>query len=398
MPRNENVIVAFVASPSDLDEERDKLDEIVRELNITWSKTLKVRLDLVRFETDAMPGVGADPQDVINQQLGDDFDIFIGMMWGRFGTPTGRAGSGTEEEFLRARKRYDAGGGIRLMLYFKDAPIAPSEIDPTQLAEVRRFKDSLRDKGILHGSFKNLEEFAQLLRIHLAKQIQQLAGVSAAPAPMQALKPEDQEAGSEDDEGYLDLMERFEAQLEATNESTGRLTEMLQELNTSMEAHANEVTKAVQEDVSRAETKRLVNKSAETMDRATQRARAESPLLRSGLTEAMKAAGKIGLLMSQFPPEQPLVAAVGLRGFRDSMAGALEMTGALRGSIQGLPRLTTRINQSKTALAHALNEIGQVFAEGIRLADEALKLFHDVSEPDAEHGVAPVDPAAGTSV
>jgi hypothetical protein len=114
------------------------------------------------------------------------------------------------------------------MLYFKDAPIAPSEIDPTQLAEVRRFKDSLRDKGILHGSFKNLEEFAQLLRIHLAKQIQQLAGVSAAPAPMQALKPEDQEAGSEDDEGYLDLMERFEAQLEATNESTGRLTEMLQ--------------------------------------------------------------------------------------------------------------------------------------------------------------------------
>lgn len=53
------------------------------------------------FETDIMPGFGSDPQAVINEQINDDFDIFVGLLKGKFGTPTPRAGSGTEEEFRR---------------------------------------------------------------------------------------------------------------------------------------------------------------------------------------------------------------------------------------------------------------------------------------------------------
>ncbi|MYD31374.1 MAG: DUF4062 domain-containing protein, partial [Nitrospira sp. SB0661_bin_20] len=63
-------------------------------------------MDVVRWETRTTPGFGKDPQDVINKQISDAYDIFIGIMWTRFGTPTPRAGSGTEEEFLRAYDRY----------------------------------------------------------------------------------------------------------------------------------------------------------------------------------------------------------------------------------------------------------------------------------------------------
>ena len=43
--------------------------------------------------------MGSDPQQIINSQVSDEYDIFIGILWTRFGTPTERAGSGTEEEF-----------------------------------------------------------------------------------------------------------------------------------------------------------------------------------------------------------------------------------------------------------------------------------------------------------
>ena len=82
MPRDERVFVVFVASPSDMQPERDALEEVIRELNLTWSRKLGIRLDLVRWETHGVPGFGADAQDVLNRQLPDDPDIFIGLMWG----------------------------------------------------------------------------------------------------------------------------------------------------------------------------------------------------------------------------------------------------------------------------------------------------------------------------
>ena len=69
MPRNETVLVVFVASPEDVEPERNRLEEVIRELNVAWSRTLGVRLDLVRWETHGYPGIGSDAQDVLNREL-----------------------------------------------------------------------------------------------------------------------------------------------------------------------------------------------------------------------------------------------------------------------------------------------------------------------------------------
>jgi len=87
----------FIASPGDVASERDALDRVVREVNQTHGAPLGYVIELWRWETHAVPG-GGRPQAVINDQI-PEYDIFIGIMWRRFGTPTGVAGSGTEEEY-----------------------------------------------------------------------------------------------------------------------------------------------------------------------------------------------------------------------------------------------------------------------------------------------------------
>ena len=148
MPRQEQIFSVLVASPSDVQDERQSLEEIIQELNITWSRELGIRLELVRWETHAYPGISDDAQEVINQQIPTDYDLFIGVMWCRYGTPTGRAGSGTVEEFNRAKSRYDQDStSVQLMIYFKDAPI-PRRADSSRPNRSRTTNESYCVPGV----------------------------------------------------------------------------------------------------------------------------------------------------------------------------------------------------------------------------------------------------------
>src|SRR5919204_4401690 len=125
MPQSLTILKVLVSSPNDLAEEREIVAEAIEELNALWRKGANFELKLLRWETDARPGLGSDAQEVINRQVGDDYDVFLGIMGARFGTPTGRAASGTEEEFERAKARYEADpSSVSVMFYFKDAPPA----------------------------------------------------------------------------------------------------------------------------------------------------------------------------------------------------------------------------------------------------------------------------------
>src|ERR1700683_1063870 len=100
------IIRVFVGSPSELSEERIRLDEVIREVNLLTGVTLGLRLESVKWETDTYPGIGVETQAVIDEQIGDTYDIFMGMLWTKFGTPTLDAGSGTEHEFQRAYQQH----------------------------------------------------------------------------------------------------------------------------------------------------------------------------------------------------------------------------------------------------------------------------------------------------
>lgn len=209
MTRSSTIVQVFVASPSDVEEERDTLESVIFELNKSWSKLLGVTFELIRWETDTYPGTGTDPQSIINSQIGDTYDVFIGILWSRFGTPTPRAPSGTAEEFHRAVSRIKD-GAPDVMIYFKDAPIIPSKIDPKQLEKVKDFRESISDVS-LYSVFNDSPGFTSSLRAHLAALAQKYSQKYAYPATRQepSSSKTDGVMEPEDDFGYLDYIDIF---------------------------------------------------------------------------------------------------------------------------------------------------------------------------------------------
>ena len=98
----------FLASPNDTIPERKIVKGIVEELNDTLCKALNLTVELISWENATYPGVGQYAQQVINEQIGDDYDLFVGIMWTKFGTKTLTADSGTEEEYKRITRAADA--------------------------------------------------------------------------------------------------------------------------------------------------------------------------------------------------------------------------------------------------------------------------------------------------
>jgi hypothetical protein len=162
----------FLASPGDVPREREALPRVVDEFNVTIGPLSDCRLEAIRWETHATPDAGR-PQAIINDQLGD-YDIFIGIMWRRFGTPTGVAGSGTEEEYRVAFERWSTNQDLVLMFYFCEAPFYPSNIDELeQMRHVLLFRKELEGKA-LTWTYKTSADFEADIRKHLSVRIPRL--------------------------------------------------------------------------------------------------------------------------------------------------------------------------------------------------------------------------------
>jgi hypothetical protein len=170
----------FIASPGDVSEERDIVSNVViPEIqrifgdNQLLGNKHQIELEAIRWETHAWPDVGDDAQDVINQEIGA-YDILVGIMWKRFGTPTKRAGSGTGEEFERAYEYFKAYKKPKIMFYFRTAPFyTTTSSELAQFQKVVKFRGKLEELGVLFWEYNSPLQFERNVREHLIRQIRQ---------------------------------------------------------------------------------------------------------------------------------------------------------------------------------------------------------------------------------
>jgi hypothetical protein len=163
------VYEVLIASPSDVQSEREILAQTVFDWNSAHSRTTGIILQPLRWEFDTVPSVGDDPQSIITQEIVRSADILIGVFWRRFGTRTKRSLSGTVEEIEHFRAT-----GKDVLLYFSQAPL-PYDHDPEQLRLLKEYKAAIGSHA-LFWDFHNQHQLKVDAAKHLASVINTLLG------------------------------------------------------------------------------------------------------------------------------------------------------------------------------------------------------------------------------
>lgn len=161
MPQSIMQYSLLFSCPGDISAERDIAKKVVDEFNHLYSSTIGVSLLLKYWGTDVFPESGGKPQDLINSQLVDKCDAAIAVFWTRFGSPTDKYGSGTEEEIERMLQ-----SGKQVFLYFSDKPLPPSEQDSEGYKKIKEFRYKYSNQGI-YWTFSTDTQFKDLLFAHL---------------------------------------------------------------------------------------------------------------------------------------------------------------------------------------------------------------------------------------
>ena len=397
MPRDDRVFSLLLACPTDVQDEAGLVRSAVEEVNRGVGALQGVRLEVVDWQTHASPGIGLDAQDVINRQL-PDCDIFLGVMWARFGTQTPRAGPGTEEEFDRALTRYQNNRrSVKILFYFKEKPLAPNTIEPAQLQKVKAFRERLQQEGVFYGAFKFGEEFERQLRRDLGQQVKELVAIgegelsvqvddgSAANLREETTTADDHESTddpAEDDGGelgFLDYVDRADEQFAESRVVTERLGAAIAEVGGKMRQRTEEMSDAVAggTQLSRQEARVLFGKAADDMNCFSDKLTRDLPSFRSTLSNGVAAVREAARLIPEGPKrDAQLTKAIDdLGGLRDSLDPAIDGVVTFQDAVRGLPKMTRELNVAKKRVSAVLDEVLAAMNGGRHLVRETIALI-----------------------
>jgi hypothetical protein len=148
----------FIASPSDVEGERQAVRTAVDGLNATQGRTVNIRVQADGFE-NVGPGVGR-PQELINPLI-EECDIFVGILNRRWGNPTGTHSGGFEEEFELALNLARRSGSPKVWLFLKEIPDDIARDPGPELTRMLDFRRRIgSEKTLLYKPFKDAPAFA----------------------------------------------------------------------------------------------------------------------------------------------------------------------------------------------------------------------------------------------
>jgi len=362
MPVQHTILQIFVASPSDVSEERQLLQGVVAELNRTWADSLGVTYRVYGWDINVTPGFGTEPQSVINSQIPADYDVFVGIFWGRLGNPTHSFSSGTVEEFEHAFSRHAKNGTPEIMIYFKDAPLPPSKIDPNQLQKLFDFKTSLGSRGGLFSTFEDQDGFEASLRSHLSAVARKFSADShAKQRKLLAHTPPISDAPwsieeDQDDFGYLDYIDIYVSEAEKITNCLKKIAELTSEIGKKLTKRTEQI-KSAEGNTGKARAFMLM--SANDMIQYSSELDGQLEIYSAAKTNSFDALSKSVSLHNEIigKNETLINLQVTLKQLvstiDESRIGILEM----RDSAAGLPRMIKEVNKAKRTIIASLDRL-----------------------------------------
>ncbi|MDE2887550.1 MAG: hypothetical protein OXR72_04995 [Gemmatimonadota bacterium] len=378
--RTVTLLNVFVASPSDVKQEREVLETVVREINPILIRRFKVQLNLLKWET-AYPGFGADAQAVIDEQMSSDYQIFIGILWCRIGTPTKRANSGTIEEFEKAKARADSDpDSVQIMIYFKTTwPETPlHKMDLEQMSRVNEFREQISKSG-LYCEFKSAVDFESLIRVHLQNYVQDWYSKQDRECQTSEIT---KKAAEEREEGLLDLADQIEGEFDKTTEVVDRISTAVDDIGKSMNIRTQEISdlSSGKQIVGRNVAKRIINRAALDMDDFVKRIEIELPSFKVHSERGVQAFLQYAYVFNDFRNDLNYVdqAELVLEQIGNLRQAMFDTEGCLvdyRATIDGMPRITTKLNQSKKSMSETIQKLIDEISTSRKILDDAVGLL-----------------------
>lgn len=158
----------LLISPSDVEKEREALEEVVKNWNAHIGNALGARVELVRWERHSIPEIGSPPQKIINKQLLDNCDLGVAIFWSRLGTPTDRYASGSVEEIYELSER-----GCPVVVYFSNQDIPQVNLKDDQFKSLSKVKTEFLQTGLI-AFYNDIYHLRDQFQLHLTSQISKL--------------------------------------------------------------------------------------------------------------------------------------------------------------------------------------------------------------------------------
>jgi hypothetical protein len=171
LAENYKIYKVLLSSPNDVQKERKLVEDCVAEVNSILNR-FHLGIKLWKWEKDSFSSIGESGQEVINTQLGKDYDIYLGVMWSKLGSPINNSFTGTENEFNTALEIFhERGKQFDIKFYFSCIEIPKNMYSDNEIEKVIEFKRKVQECGVLTKDYNSLEEFQVLVRLGLVHKI-----------------------------------------------------------------------------------------------------------------------------------------------------------------------------------------------------------------------------------
>ena len=143
MSKNYRVITIFISCPNDVENEKNIIKERLKNISVVYSKRKNIILKSLDWSEDVIGYIsGYSPQSIINKQMSEfNYDIYIGILWNRFGDKQENGLTPTEEEFEDALEKYKMYKTPRIYFYFKTTKYQPkNQYEIKQISDVGKFR------------------------------------------------------------------------------------------------------------------------------------------------------------------------------------------------------------------------------------------------------------------
>lgn len=155
----------MISCPSDVKTEVEIIQKVVDNINNSIGMSIDIFVKTMHWSKNVIPKAGDYPQSIINKQLVDKADAVIAIFGNKIGAPTQKYDSGTIEEIeemIKQRKQ--------VFVYFSEKPLKRSEINMDAEAQIRKFKETYKNRGI-YVEYESDEEFSEIVSRNLTSYL-----------------------------------------------------------------------------------------------------------------------------------------------------------------------------------------------------------------------------------